>query len=130
MRFGQAIIVMMMGWTLFVACASTSEKWTGSVDAVFRYRPEQSSTVVFNVRPDSFSLEAGLQPGDVLLAVDGTDITNASFTTVRTALRGPVGTKAVLTIKRGDTIMEFDVERRPIASSKSDKDQPANRKAS
>jgi C-terminal processing protease CtpA/Prc len=60
------------------------------------------------------SEEAGLKPGDVLLAVDGDDITNVSYEGVRAALRGPVGSKAVLTVKRGAEIIEITVERRFI----------------
>jgi len=84
----------------------------GSVDAVFRYRTAEHSTVIHEVKPDSFSEEAGLKPGDILLAIDGRDITNATFEGVRAALRGPVGTKAVLTVKRGAKIIELSVERR------------------
>ncbi len=101
---------------LFAAagCSGTSDRWMGSVDAVFRYRPSESSTVVYEVRAGSFSKEAGLRDQDVLLAVDGKDVTAAPFEDVRDTLRGPVGTKAVLTVKRNDEIVEITVERRPI----------------
>ncbi len=55
---------------------------------------------------------AGLKPGDLLLAVDGQDVTNASYAAVRAALKGPVGTAAKLTVKRGSDIMDFEIERR------------------
>jgi C-terminal processing protease CtpA/Prc len=97
-----------------LGCSSASSTWTGAVDAVFRYRPKENTTIVFEVRPASMSEEAGLKPGDVLLAVDGDDITNVSYEGVRAALRGPVGSKAVLTVKRGAEIIEITVERRFI----------------
>ncbi|MCP4606824.1 MAG: PDZ domain-containing protein [Proteobacteria bacterium] len=102
-----------------VACSSTSDRWTGSVDAVFRYRPQENTTIVFEVRPESLSEEAGLKPGDLLLAVDGDDISNASYEAVRAVLRGPVGTKARITIKRGDKILDIEIERRTVKDNKS-----------
>lgn len=102
--------------TLVSGCAA--EQWQGSVDAVFRYRPSESSTVVHEVKPDTFAAEVGLKPGDILIAIDGTNIEKARFETVRSALRGPIGTDAKLTIKRGQQILDITVERRPIAKNK------------
>jgi C-terminal processing protease CtpA/Prc len=103
----------------YAACiAGCAERWTGSVDAVFRYRPSETSTVIHEIRPGSLADEAGLEAGDILLAIDGIDIEKADFETVRDALRGPVGTNAVIKIKRGQEILEFTIERRPIAQNK------------
>ena len=99
-------------------CAAETDRWTGSVDAVFRYRPKESSTVVFEVRDGSYSQKAGLKAGDTLLAVDGQDITGAAYENVRAALRAPVGTFAVLKVKRNDKILEIKIERRSIRSEK------------
>ena len=96
-------------------CAESLNQWEGSVDAVFRYRPSENSTLVHEIRPESFSEAAGLKAGDLLLAVDGKDITGAVYEEVRAALRGPVGTVTVLTVKRGETIVEVSVERRPMS---------------
>lgn len=89
-----------------------AEPWISSVDAGFRYNTKTNRTMVFEVSPGTISEEAGLKPGDILLAVDGEDITNASKRAVLVALKGPIGTMAVLTIKRGSNIMEVSVERR------------------
>lgn len=43
---------------------------------------------------------AGLLPGDVVMAVDGIDVTGESLTEVISRIRGPVGTTVVLTIQR------------------------------
>ena len=97
-----------------MCCAGNIGDWPGSIDASFRYRPQDSSTAVVEVLPSSFSKDAGLMPGDLILAVDGTDLTGAAFEDVLAALRGPVGSTARLTVKRGDQILEKAVERRPI----------------
>lgn len=99
------------------ACGSSTDKWTGSVDAVFRYRPSDRSTVVHEIRPATWSEAAGLQPGDRVLTVDGVDVTEMPYGEVRSAMRGPVGTVAVLTVQRGEQLLEVQVERRPITTA-------------
>jgi C-terminal processing protease CtpA/Prc len=96
-------------------CATSMNRWEGSVDAVFRYRTAENSTIVEEIKPESFSEAAGLKSGDLLLAVDGKDVTTAAFLEVRSALRGPVGTTVTLTVKRGENVMDIPVERRPIS---------------
>ena len=100
-----------------MGCSSASATWTGSVDAVFRYRPKENSTMVYEVRANSLSEEAGLKAGDLVLAVDGDDVSNVSYEAVRAALRGPVGSIAVLTVKRGGKTLDISVERRLIKES-------------
>ncbi len=67
---------------------------------------------MFEVPPGTLSEKAGLEPGDVLLAVDGEDVTKASKGAVMAALKGPIGTIAVLTVKRGGRILDIPIERR------------------
>ena len=98
----------------FFACGAATDKWTGSVDAVFRYRPSDRSTVVHEIRPGTWSEAAGLLPGDRVLAVDGVDVTEMPYGEVRAAMRGPVGTVAVLSVQRDAELLEIQVERRPI----------------
>lgn len=110
---GWLLIAIMIA--LAAACGKTTDKWTGSVDAVFRYRPSDRSTVVHEIRPGTWSEVAGLQPGDRVLTVDGVDVTEMPYGEVRSAMRGPVGTVAVLTVQRGEELLEVRVERRPIS---------------
>jgi C-terminal processing protease CtpA/Prc len=100
-------------FVLAVSCAGASDKWWGSVDASFKYRPDDHSTVVHEVLPTSRAGKAGLEVGDLMLAVDGQDLTRASLDGVLVAMRGPVGSLAVLTVKRGSEIRELTVERTP-----------------
>ena len=51
--------------------------------------------------PDQPAAKSGLQVGDVILAVDGKDITPLSLTDAISLIRGPRGSKATLTIQRG-----------------------------
>ncbi len=103
-----SVIVVFLS-LLLGGCA---EPWISSIDAGFRYNTKNHRTMVFDVSPGTISEEAGLKPGDIVLAVDGEDITSAPKRAVMVALKGPIGTMAVLTIKRGSQIMEISVERK------------------
>jgi len=46
--------------------------------------------------------KAGLQVGDIILAVDGKDVTKLGLTEAITLIRGPRGTQVLLKVKRGD----------------------------
>ena len=54
---------------------------------------------------------AGLQPDDVLLAVDGDDITGWTVDEVTAVVRGPAGSEVVLTVDRGGEIHDIDITR-------------------
>jgi carboxyl-terminal processing protease len=59
--------------------------------------------------PDSPAEKAGLHAGDVLLAVDGQDLAGLNLMDVVLKVRGPVGSKVVLTVKRDGVEAPFDV---------------------
>ena len=66
------------------------------------------------VEPGSPAQEAGIQPGDVLIAVEGTDISTLTIQEVKNMVRGDVGTKVRLQMRRGEQLLDFTVERREI----------------
>lgn len=54
--------------------------------------------------------EAGLLPGDVVIAIDGQDMTGVNGNVVISYILGPAGTTVVLTIQREGEPEPFDVE--------------------
>jgi carboxyl-terminal processing protease len=58
--------------------------------------------------PNTPADRAGIRAKDIILAVDGRDITQMTTDQIASLIRGPAGTKVRLTLKRGDQI--FDVE--------------------
>jgi carboxyl-terminal processing protease len=64
---------------------------------------EQRDGVILVVTPldDSPAQRAGLLPQDVILKVDGVDVTGKSAAEVAALIRGPRGTTVTLTIRRG-----------------------------
>lgn len=54
--------------------------------------------------------EAGLQPGDEVIAIDGEDMTGIDASVAVQHVLGPAGTTVVLTIRREEVAQPFDVE--------------------
>lgn len=65
--------------------------------------------------PGSPALEAGLKPGDQILAVDEQSLRGMTFNEAVRHIRGPVGTTITLTIVRDGREMKVDVTRDKIS---------------
>ncbi len=63
----------------------------------------------------------GIQPGDVIVAVEGEPITKANISDISNRIRGEEGTAVALTIRRGDTEQALSVTRKtfqtPVATA-------------
>jgi len=82
----------------------------GNFEGVGMYFEKRNDlpTVVAPI-PNTPAERAGLRAKDLILAVDGRDITSMTSDQIATLIRGPAGTKVRLTMKRGDQ-PPFDVE--------------------
>ena len=71
------------------------------------------------VVPHMPAAEAGLRNGDVVLRVNGRDVTDIRTTAdTLKALRGAAGTKISLTVKRGNETLTLEVRRAPYATAR------------
>lgn len=72
-------------------------------------RPGEERITVVDVVPDSPAAEAGLRPGDVILAVNGTTIEQSVYGSqeVIRAIRSSGDKPLTLTVKRGDSIADI-----------------------
>jgi Do/DeqQ family serine protease len=76
----------------------------------------RGGVVITNLYVDSPALTAGLQPGDLVLAVDGADVRSAQEALARIAQLQP-GRKVTLRVQRGEQVADLsvDVTERPRA---------------
>lgn len=83
---------------------------------------EKKGFLIIDVAAGGPAEEAGLQAGDVLVAVDGQDIREMDSGDVRTLVKGKVGTRVDMTVLRQGDHMTLSVERRsvqtPVATHK------------
>jgi carboxyl-terminal processing protease len=71
--------------------------------------------VIHEVLDDSPAAEAGLRPGDVIVAADGRDLTGIkAMGEAVDQITGPVGTEVTLTIQRGEERLKFTATRREL----------------
>lgn len=77
---------------------------------------EQGRVVITRVYPGNPAAEAGVQDGDILLAVDDLDLESQppDMTRVVAALRGEVGDPVRLRLLRGDEVLEFEIVRAEV----------------
>ena len=74
----------------------------------------QAGAMILDVIPGGPAAEAGLKPGDLIIAIDGQSVVDADLDAVVRKLRGEEGTSARMVVIRGTDQKEFVVTRRPI----------------
>ena len=72
--------------------------------------------VIIAPQEGSPAKQAGVQAGDIILAIDGTAVSDMSEEEAVQALRGENGSTVQLTIQRGGEQLNFTVTRRPIVT--------------
>lgn len=70
--------------------------------------------VVLSVLPNSPALEAGLQPGDVITAIDGEPVSKMTTDEAVARIKGRSGTDVDLSVQSGGRRVSFSITRAPI----------------
>ena len=78
---------------------------------------ETGGFLVLAVTRDGPALTAGIVTGDIILAVDGTDVTEEDTAYLRSLIQADFGETAVVTVLREDGTMEDGVAAHPINDS-------------
>lgn len=94
---------------VLAACATSA---AGGIHAKMGYSKSGGLRVV-EVPRQGPAWEAGLRPGDRIVAVDGVPVRKLSMRETVELLRGRAGTKVELRVQRRDGILEMDVRRKP-----------------
>ncbi len=95
---------------------STSGIYSG-IGATVQIDQETLFPLLSAITEDSPAQEAGLLPGDLLTAVDGTDVQGMDLSSTVALIKGEEGTTVHLTILREGESLEFDVQRRRLSVS-------------
>ncbi len=88
-------------------------KYVG-VGATFTTDPDDGMMVLTRIYPGSPASESGLQVGDRLCAVDGTDIATLDTAAVTAMVRGDEGAPITMTVLRGEEKLDFSMIRRSV----------------
>lgn len=75
---------------------------------------QDDKPVILTVFPNGTAQEAGLQPGDIITAVDGQDTAELGINGTASAVRGEKGTTVEMDIDRNGEAMHFSVSRSEI----------------
>ena len=75
----------------------------------------QETLEIQMVYPDSGAAEAGIKPRDVIYAVDGVTLEEASAEELVSMIAGEVDSTVKVTVRRGDELIEFTVTRKIIS---------------
>ncbi len=73
-----------------------------------------SSITVVNVVPDSPARRAGIESGDLIIAVDGSPVTHLPLEEVVALIQGEEGKKVTLTLRRRETLLTVTLVREKI----------------
>ena len=74
----------------------------------------EEGALIMQVFDDSPALEAGLQPGDIIIAVGETSVTGMDLDNIVTMIRGAEGEKINLTYSREGVTTSVDCDRRKV----------------
>lgn len=75
---------------------------------------EEGRVYVSNVEEESPAASSGLSRGDVLVNVDGTDVSSLSPEEIASIIRGRADSKASLRVSRSGTLVDYVVIRKPF----------------
>jgi carboxyl-terminal processing protease len=100
------------GLLMTVLCAAACGPKKGTIGAVLGQNDDGELTI--REVPEGLAAdEAGLQPGDKILLIDGVDVRTLDAKGLRKALGGEVDDKVKLTVERGDEIIRVTLKRTP-----------------
>lgn len=92
---------------------STSGEFSG-IGVVVSQNVDTKEVLVLNVYKDSPAEEAGMLAGDVIVGVDGTDVSGEDLNTIVARIRGESGTSVQVTVRRDTEDIDLTAVRRTI----------------
>ncbi len=102
-----ALALLLMG-----GCGSPAV--IGSIGVRARREPTSGRVFLLDVPEGLGGASAGLEPGDEVLAIDGIPVAELTARSFSRVVRGPIGTRVRLTIRRGEDVHNIFITRTPL----------------
>lgn len=100
---------------LLLSTSSCGATVVGTIGAVLGRDNDDHALYVRDVPDGLAAAEAGLEPGDEIVMIDGVYVRSLATPELRTKLRGEVGSKVALTVVRGERVLRVELRRTPIS---------------
>ena len=84
------------------------------IGCIVSQNPDTKVMTVVQTYKDSPAEKAGVQAGDVIIAVDGNDVQGMDIDAALSFIRGEEGTKVEVTFKRGEEELTYTIKRQKI----------------
>ncbi len=84
------------------------------IGATIRYNEEEDGIEIVSLFAGSPAEKAGIRPGDIFMAVNGEEVLGDNQAELAFKVRGPEGTEVMLTMRRGEELIDFTVMRARI----------------
>ena len=96
--------------------------FSGSLESSFvgigiRYSRIDGELLVQGVILDSPAEQAGVMPGDLIIKADGVDLKPLSDEEVQNMVRGKAGSVVIITLQRGQEVLDFEITRNEVFTS-------------
>lgn len=75
---------------------------------------ETNQIVIYGTIKDSPAEKAGLQANDILIEVNGEEVSGDNYSDLTTKIKGKEGTKVKLKVQRGEEEKEFEITRKKV----------------
>ena len=117
-----AAIVESLGdrWSYYIPASqmqdyndTMSNSYVG-IGITIQVREDEQGFDIAKVEKNGPAYEAGIQPGDILIGADGTNLAGKTTDEAATLVKGEEGTTVEITVKRDGKDLTFTVERRTI----------------
>lgn len=100
----------------YAAYLDRSDNSYVGVGITIHQNEDPAGILIVSVQPGGGAEDAGMQPGDIIIAVDHTDSTKMTTTQIRKLVSGDVGTFVSFTLLRDGETLELSAERKKIIS--------------
>lgn len=94
----------------YAELASSQEGYYEGVGITIGQTEEEDGLEIVEVKEDSPAVQAGIQAGDLLIAVNGTDVTSMSVTEAAALIRDAENETITLTVSRGESGEQIQAE--------------------